>query len=155
VEIDKLSVALFRWFFDHDLVKKGFCSTIADHDLVKKIKTIMDAEVSTHKFVTMMIEESVCFMSCELIYFLQLFLHTEYIFIFFINCGFFFIKYFHLICHLILTKINCIALTIRSKADFKRKSQNIWQQIILSSRTIMQRICALPKIADHDLVKKI
>ena len=37
--------------------------------------------------------------------------------------GFFFIKYFHLICHLILTKINCIALTIRSKADFNNKSQ--------------------------------
>jgi hypothetical protein len=30
-----------------------------------------------------------------------------------------------LICHLILTKINCIALKIRSKADFKSKSQTI------------------------------
>ena len=47
---------------------------------------------------------------------------------------------------LILTKINCITLKIRSKADFKSKSQNIWQQIILFSRTVMQRICALPKI---------
>jgi hypothetical protein len=28
----------------------------------------------------------------------------------------------------ILTKINCITLKIRSKADFKSKSQNIWQQ---------------------------
>jgi hypothetical protein len=46
----------------------------------------------------------------------------------------FWIKYFHLICHLILTKINCITLKIRSKADFKSKSQNIWQQIILFSR---------------------
>ena len=53
-------------------------------------------------------------------------------------------KYFHLICHLILTKINCITLKIRSKADFKSKSQNIWQQIILSSRG--QMICAWPKI---------
>ena len=58
----------------------------------------------------------------------------------------FFIKYFHLICHLILTKINCITLTIRSRADFKSKSQNIWQQIILSSRTVMQMICAWPNI---------
>jgi hypothetical protein len=30
-------------------------------------------------------------------------------------------------------KINCITLQIRSKADFKSKSQNIWQQIILFS----------------------
>ena len=39
--------------------------------------------------------------------------------------GIFGLKYFHLICHLILTKINCITLRIRSKADFKSKSQNI------------------------------
>jgi hypothetical protein len=51
----------------------------------------------------------------------------------------FWIKYFHLI----LTKINCITLNICSKADFKSKSQNIWQQIILFSRTVMQRICAI------------
>ena len=50
---------------------------------------------------------------------------------------FFFIKYFHLI----LTKINCITLKICSKADFKSKSQNIWQQIILFSNTVMQMIC--------------
>jgi hypothetical protein len=49
----------------------------------------------------------------------------------------FWIKYFHLICHLILTKINCITLKIPSKADFKSKSQNIWQQIILFSRRVM------------------
>jgi hypothetical protein len=48
--------------------------------------------------------------------------------------------------YLILTKINCITLKFRSKADFKSKSQNIWQQIFLSSRTVMQMICALPKI---------
>ena len=56
---------------------------IADHDLA-----IMDAEVSTHTFLTMIIEESVCFMSCKPIYFLQLFLggtHGIYIYIFFIN----------------------------------------------------------------------
>jgi hypothetical protein len=53
---------------------------------------------------------------------------------------FFFIKYFNLICHLILTKINCIALKIRSKADFKSKSQNIWQQIILFSSTLLWRL---------------
>jgi hypothetical protein len=58
----------------------------------------------------------------------------------------FWIKYFHLICHLILTKINCITLKIRSKADFKSKSQNIWQQMIMLSRTVMQRICAWHKI---------
>ena len=52
----------------------------------------------------------------------------------------------HLICHLILTKINSITLKIRSKADFKSKSQNIWPQIILFSRTVMQMICAWPKI---------
>jgi hypothetical protein len=85
----------------------------------------MDAEVSTHTFLTMIIEESVCFMSCE---------------------PFFLCEYFHLICHLILTKINCITLKIRSKADCKSKSQNIWQQIILFSRTVMQMICAWPKI---------
>ena len=34
----------------------------------------MDAEVSTHTFLTMIIEEYVCFMSCEAILFLQLFL---------------------------------------------------------------------------------
>ena len=55
-------------------------------------------------------------------------------------------KYFHLICHLILSKINCITLKIRSKADFKSKSQNISQQIILFSRTVMQMICAWPNI---------
>ena len=47
---------------------------------------------------------------------------------------------------LILSKINCITLKIRSKEDFKSKSQNIWQQIILCSRTVMQRICVWPKI---------
>ena len=52
----------------------------------------------------------------------------------------------HLICHLIFTKINCITLKIRSKADFKSKSQNICQQIILFSRTVMQMICAWPTI---------
>jgi hypothetical protein len=47
----------------------------------------------------------------------------------------------------IITKINCIILKIRSNADFKSKSQIIiWQQIILFSRTVMQRICAWPKI---------
>ena len=51
-----------------------------------------------------------------------------------------------LICHLILTKINCTTLKICSKADFKSKSQNIWQQIILFSRTVMQMICTWPKI---------
>ena len=47
----------------------------------------MDAEVSTHTFLTMIIEESVCFMSCEPIFFVQLFLcgtHGIYIY-FFIN----------------------------------------------------------------------
>jgi len=38
---------------------------IADHDLLTERLTIMDAEVSTHTFLTMIIEESVCFMSCE------------------------------------------------------------------------------------------
>jgi hypothetical protein len=38
----------------------------------------------------------------------------------------------------ILTKINCITLKIHSKADSKSKSQNIWHQIILFSRTVMQ-----------------
>jgi hypothetical protein len=47
----------------------------------------MDAEVSTHTFLTMIIEESVCFMSCGPILFLQLFLcgtHEIYKY-FFIN----------------------------------------------------------------------
>ena len=47
---------------------------------------------------------------------------------------------------MILTKINCITLTIRSKADFKSKSQNIWQQILLFSNTVMQMICACHNI---------
>ena len=53
----------------------------------------------------------------------------------------FFIKYFHLICHLIWIKINC-----KSKSDFKSKSQNIWQQIIMFSSTVMQMISAWHKI---------
>jgi hypothetical protein len=32
------------------------------------------------------------------------------------------------------------------KADFKSKSQNIWQQIILFSSTVMQMICMWHKI---------
>ena len=71
---------------DHDLVKKSFGPMIADHDLVKKRKTIMDAEVSTHTFLTMIIEESVCFMSSEPIFFLQLFLcGTHGIYIIFVH----------------------------------------------------------------------
>jgi hypothetical protein len=46
----------------------------------------------------------------------------------------------------IWTKINCITLKIHSKADFKSKSQNNWQQIILFSRRVIQMICAWPKI---------
>jgi hypothetical protein len=45
-----------------------------------------------------------------------------------------------------LTKINCITLKIRSKAEFMSKSQNIWQQIILLCTTVMQMLCAWPKI---------
>ena len=52
----------------------------------------------------------------------------------------------NLICHLILTKIKCIRLKIHSKADFKSKSQNIWQQTILFSHRVMQMICMWPKI---------
>jgi hypothetical protein len=46
----------------------------------------MDAEVSTHTFLTMSIEESVCFMSCEPIFVCNYsyVVHTEYIY-FFIN----------------------------------------------------------------------
>ena len=56
------------------------------------------------------------------------------------------VAFLDLICHLNLTKINCITLKIRSKADFKSKSQNVSQQIILFSWTVMQRICTWPKI---------
>ena len=51
----------------------------------------MDAEVSTQTFLTMIIEESVCFMSCEPFFFCNYsyVVNTEYIFIsifiFFIN----------------------------------------------------------------------
>ena len=47
----------------------------------------MDAEVSTHTFLTMIIEESVCFMLCEPIFFCNYsyVVHTEYIYFFFIN----------------------------------------------------------------------
>ena len=55
-------------------------------------------------------------------------------------------KIFLLNMPLNLTKINCITLKICSKADFMSKSQNIWQQIILLSKTVMQMICAWPKI---------
>ena len=51
-------------------------------------------------------------------------------------------KIFLLNMPLNLTKINCITLKICSKADFMSKSQNIWQQIILLSKTVMQMICA-------------
>jgi hypothetical protein len=40
---------------------------LTDHDLVKK-RSIMDPDVSMHTFLTMIIEESVCFMSCEPIF---------------------------------------------------------------------------------------
>ena len=65
---------------DHNRVKKSFGPMNADHDLA-----IMDAEVSTHTFLTMIIEESVCFMSCEPIFFgkYSYVVHTEYIYIFF------------------------------------------------------------------------
>ena len=71
---------------DHDLLKKSFGPMIADHDLVKKRLTIMDAEVSTNTFLTMFIEESVCFMSCEPIFFffaIILMWYTRNIFLFF------------------------------------------------------------------------
>jgi hypothetical protein len=44
----------------------------------------MDAELSTHTFLTMIIEEYVCFMSCEPIFFCNYsyVVHTEYIFFF-------------------------------------------------------------------------
>jgi hypothetical protein len=48
----------------------------------------MDVEVSTHTFLTMIIEESVCFMSCEPFFLLQLFLcstHGIDFYLFFIN----------------------------------------------------------------------
>jgi hypothetical protein len=69
---------------DHNLVKKSFGSMIADHDLVKKRETIMDAEVSTHTFLTMIIEEYICFISCEPFFFCNYsyVVHTEYIFFF-------------------------------------------------------------------------
>jgi hypothetical protein len=80
----------FGCFVPRDLVEKRFGPMIADHDLVKKRKTIMDAEVSTHTFLTMIIEESVCFMSCEPILFFAIILmwywYTRNIFLFcFIN----------------------------------------------------------------------
>ena len=50
----------------------------------------MDAEVSTYTYLTMIIEEYVCFMSCEPIFLGAIILmwyivHTEYIIFFFIN----------------------------------------------------------------------
>ena len=51
----------------------------------------MDAEVSTHTFLTMIIEESVCFMSCEPIFFgnyskfLMWYTRNIYIYIYFFN----------------------------------------------------------------------
>jgi hypothetical protein len=39
-----------------------------------------------------------------------------------------------------------LTLKIHSKADFKSKLQNIWQKIILFSRTVMQMICTWHKI---------
>jgi hypothetical protein len=65
-----------------------FVPMIADHDLVKKRSTIMNAEASTHTFLTMIIEESVRFMSCEPFFCVQLFLcstHVIYIYIYFFS----------------------------------------------------------------------
>ena len=44
----------------------------------------MDAEVSMHTFLTMIIEESVCFMACEPIFFgnYSYVVHTEYIYMY-------------------------------------------------------------------------
>jgi hypothetical protein len=67
----------------------------------------------------------------------------------------FWIKYFHLICHLILTKINCITLKIRSKADFKSKSQNIWQQTSLFSSTVMQMICVMEYLLSYSCMFQV
>ena len=49
----------------------------------------MDAEVSTHTFLTMIIEESVCFMSCEPFFLVQLFLCGTYGIYFYLHPTFF------------------------------------------------------------------
>jgi hypothetical protein len=59
----------------------------------------------------------------------------------------FWIKYFHLICHLILSKINCITLKSAQK-QILRVNRKIFDstKIIMFSCTVMQMICAWPKI---------
>ena len=64
-----------------------FVPMISDHDLVKKVINNHGCFVSMLTFVTMIIEESVCFMSCEPIYFCNYsyVVHTEYIYIWFFS----------------------------------------------------------------------
>ena len=73
---------------DHDLMKKSLVRWLPIMTSWRKHKQSWMLRVSTHTFLTMIIEESVCFMLCEPIFLLQLFLcgtHGIYIF-FFINC---------------------------------------------------------------------
>jgi hypothetical protein len=79
----------------------------------------------------MIIEESVCFMSYEPIFFAIIFMwyiQNIYIYIF-------------------SSAEHCAWAIISPKElDFKSKSQNIWLQRILFSSTVMQMICARHKI---------
>jgi hypothetical protein len=53
----------------------------------------MDVEVSTHTFLTMIIEESVCFLSCERFFWVQLFLCGTHGIYFYLHPTFFFINW--------------------------------------------------------------
>jgi hypothetical protein len=53
----------------------------------------MDVEVSTHTFMTIIIEEPVCFMSCEPFFLVQLFLCGTHRIYFYMHPTFFFINW--------------------------------------------------------------
>ena len=119
----------------------------------------MDAEVSTHTFLTMIIEEYVCFMSCEPIFFLQLFLcgtHGIYIYIyFFINWTFCMsdnlpervqiLSHAHIICITVLeNRIICCKIfsDLLLKSAFKRIF-NVMQLILVKIKWHIEGIQSL------------
>jgi hypothetical protein len=125
----------------------------------------MDAEVSMHTFLTMIIEESVCFMSCEPIIFLQLqcilMWYTQNIyFLFFINWTLCMsdnlpervqiLCHAHIICITVLeNRIICyqIFCDLLLKSAFERIF-NVMQLILVKIKWHIKRKYLIPKFHD-------